>query len=98
MKKELPVLGIQAHHIGRQQIGGEIRREPQNVLADAPGRAGPAIGFHDVSTRTGIPRQGSLLEKVADLARWPCADPPTRADKRRRKTQYCCREDMDLKS
>ena len=33
VKEELPVLGIEAHDIGRQHIDGEIRRELRNVFA-----------------------------------------------------------------
>ena len=33
MKEEFPVLGIKADDIGRQHIGGEIRRELQRVVA-----------------------------------------------------------------
>ena len=33
VKKELPVLGIEAHDIGWQHIDGEIRRELRNVFA-----------------------------------------------------------------
>ena len=32
-KKELPVLGIEAHGIGRQHIDGEILRKLRNVFA-----------------------------------------------------------------
>ena len=43
VKKELPVLGIEAHDVGRQHIDREIRRELRNVFAGVPRRAGPAI-------------------------------------------------------
>ena len=33
VEKELPVLGIEAHHIGWQHIDAEVRREPRNVVA-----------------------------------------------------------------
>ena len=36
MKKELPVLGIEAHDIGWQHIDGEILRELRNVFAVQP--------------------------------------------------------------
>ena len=33
VKKKLPVFGIEAHHIGRQHIDAEIRRELRNIFA-----------------------------------------------------------------
>ena len=51
VKKELPVLGIEAHDIGRQHIDGEIRRELRNVFAVMLREAVPAIACHEVSTR-----------------------------------------------
>ena len=38
VKEELPVLGIEAHDIGRQQIDREIRRKLRNVFAVVEGR------------------------------------------------------------
>jgi hypothetical protein len=35
VKKEFPVLGLEAHRIGGQHIDAEIWREPQNVFAIA---------------------------------------------------------------
>ena len=52
MKKELPVLGIEAHDIGWQHIDGEIRRELRNVFAVMLRKAVPVIACHEVSTRT----------------------------------------------
>ena len=51
MEKELPVLGIEAHDIGRQHIDGEIRREPRNGLAVALRRAVSAFACPEASTR-----------------------------------------------
>jgi hypothetical protein len=36
VKKELTVLGIEAHDIAWQHIDGEIRRKPRNVFAVMP--------------------------------------------------------------
>ena len=51
VEKELPVLGIEAHDIGRQHIDGEIRRELRNVFAVALRRAVLAIACPEPSTR-----------------------------------------------
>ena len=51
-KKKLPVLGIEAHHIGWQHIDGEIRREPRNVFAVTQRKGVLMIACHEVSTRT----------------------------------------------
>ena len=51
VKKELPVLGIEAHDIGRQHIDGEIRRELRNVFAVALRRAVSAFACPEASTR-----------------------------------------------
>ena len=51
VKKELPVLGIEAHDIGRQHVDGEIRRELRNVFAVTLRRAVPAIACHEAGTR-----------------------------------------------
>src|SRR5450759_3985552 len=56
VKKELPVLGIEAYDVGRQHIDREIRRELRNVVAGVPRRAGLAILRHDVSTRATLPK------------------------------------------
>src|ERR1039457_6116005 len=52
VKKELPVLGVEAHETGWQHIDGEILREPRNVFAVMPRKAVSAIACHKVSTRT----------------------------------------------
>src|SRR5450432_4297756 len=51
VKEEFAVLGIEAHDIGGQHIGGEIRRELQNLFAGGP--LGRALGMarHEVITR-----------------------------------------------
>ena len=51
VKKELAVLGIEAHDLGRQHIDGEIRREPRNILAVMLRNAIAVIACHAVSTR-----------------------------------------------
>src|SRR5215475_6899708 len=65
MKKELPVLGIEAHDIGRQHIDAEIRRELRNVFAVLR-EAFPVIACHEVSTRN--------FATIPD--RWRKADSP----------------------
>src|SRR5262245_24031540 len=52
VKKELAVLGIEADGIGRQQIDGEIRREPRDVFAVKQCSSVPAIACHEVNART----------------------------------------------
>src|ERR1700738_1507087 len=52
VKEEFPGFRVEAYDVRRQHIGGEIRREPQDVLAVLPRGAGFAI-CHDV--HTGIP-------------------------------------------
>ncbi len=51
VKEELPVLGIEADNVGGQHIGGEIRRELQNVFTAVPRSPGLAMACHEVSTR-----------------------------------------------
>ncbi|HEX3449119.1 MAG TPA: hypothetical protein VHS97_12750 [Isosphaeraceae bacterium] len=66
VKKKLPVLGIEAHDIGRQHIDGEIRREPRNVFAVTQRKGVLMIACHEVSTRTFIatpPVQGALFAR-----------------------------------
>ena len=55
MQEEFAILGIEADHIGRKYIGGEVRRESQNVLAGLVRNAALAIGCHGVSTRILLP-------------------------------------------
>src|ERR1043166_1316745 len=52
VKKELPVLGIEAHRIGRQHIDGEIGCEPRNVFAVGLRKMAGGVGFYEVSTHT----------------------------------------------
>ena len=52
VKKEFPVLGIEADDVGRQHIDGEIRRELRDVLAGLTRRAGLTIFGHDFNTHT----------------------------------------------
>ena len=51
VKKELPVLGVEAHDIGRQHIDGEVLRELRNVFAVELRKAVAAITGHEVGTR-----------------------------------------------
>ncbi|WP_375764679.1 hypothetical protein [Bradyrhizobium sp. Pha-3] len=46
MQEEFAVLGIEADHIGRNHISGEVRRESQNALAALPRDAALAIDCH----------------------------------------------------
>jgi hypothetical protein len=55
MKKKLPVLGIEAHHVGRQHIDGEMRRELRNVFAVTQCKGVLVIAGHEVSTGTFTP-------------------------------------------
>src|SRR5262249_54006928 len=50
--KEFSILRVEENGMGGQQVDGEIRREARNVFAGVQCRAAPAIGLHDVSTRT----------------------------------------------
>ena len=43
VKKELPVLGVEANDIGWQHIDGEIRRKQRNVFAVMTRKALPAF-------------------------------------------------------
>lgn len=54
MKKEFPVLGIEADKIRWQHIDGKIRRELRNVFAVLLREAVPVIACHEVSTRTPV--------------------------------------------
>jgi hypothetical protein len=57
VQEELAILGIEADHVGRKYIGGEVRRESQNVFAGLARNAAFAIGCHRVSTRILLPVQ-----------------------------------------
>ena len=63
VKKELPVLGIEADDIGRQHIDGEIRCELWNVFAGIARR----VGLRDLAVtppstaRPLLPPSGSVL-------------------------------------
>src|SRR3954451_20845070 len=50
VKKELPVLRVETHHVRRQHINREVRRELRNVFAGIALQAGK-LCVHDVSTR-----------------------------------------------
>src|ERR1041385_913175 len=50
VQKELPVLGIEAHGVGRQHIDGKIGREPRNVFAVGLGKMARGIVFYELST------------------------------------------------
>src|SRR5262249_7411894 len=52
VKKELAVLGIEADGLGRQQIDGEIRREPRDVFAVEQCRSVRAMTCHEANART----------------------------------------------
>jgi hypothetical protein len=52
VKKELSVLGIETHDIGRQHINSEIWCELWNVCAVELCMAFPVFARHDVRTRT----------------------------------------------
>src|SRR2546430_906334 len=75
VKKELAVLGIEAHDLGRQHIDGEIRREPRNILAVMLRNAIAVIACHAVSTRVSTPIATSpdrhCKTRILELARAP---------------------------
>src|SRR5271168_2892305 len=58
MQEEFAVLGVEANGVGRQHIGGEVRREAEHVLGPLCSglgrgfafRRGLAMNFHRVST------------------------------------------------
>ena len=68
VKKELAVLGIEAHDIGRQHVNSEIRRELRNVSAVMLGRADSPIACHELGTRTSPRRH---CKACCPLARAP---------------------------
>src|SRR5947208_1830701 len=51
VQKELAVLGIEAQHIVRQKIDGEVRREARNVCAVVGRNALATVAGHEPSTR-----------------------------------------------
>ena len=54
MKKEFPVLGIEADKIRWQHIDGKIRRELRNGFTVLLREAVPVIACHKMSTRTPV--------------------------------------------
>ena len=64
VKQELPVLGIEAHDIGRQHIDGEIRRELRNVFAVMLCKLVSVIACHEVSTRTFAAAPGASIRAI----------------------------------
>jgi hypothetical protein len=55
VEEELPVLGIEAHHIARQYIDGEIRRELQDIRAGVPRNALAVIACHEAGMHAATP-------------------------------------------
>jgi hypothetical protein len=53
VQKELPVLGIEAHSVGRHHVDGEIGREPRNVFAVGLGEMARGIVFHESARALG---------------------------------------------
>ena len=83
VKKELPVLGIEAHDIGRQHVDGEIRRELRNVFAVTLRRAVPAIACHEAGTRASRLTATSLDRHCkARILHWRRHRRPARAPER----------------
>jgi hypothetical protein len=80
VKKELAVLGIEAHDLGRQHIDGEIRREPRNILAVMLRNAIAGIACHAVSTRVSTLIATSpdrhCKTRILELARAPPSRSP----------------------
>jgi hypothetical protein len=79
VKEELPVLGIEAHDIGGQHIGGEIRRELQNFFAGMRLGGGLAVGCHSVITRNWV---------KDPLGRHARVRPPTHLEDRQEHTNW----------
>src|SRR6185369_11412029 len=82
VQEELAVLRIEADHIGRKHIGGEVRRESQNVLAGLARHGALAIVSHRISTRIllsvifKLPERGEPLvppDLSADVD-WNCSN------------------------
>src|SRR5262249_56375403 len=71
MEKELSVLGIEAHDIGRQHIDGEIRCELRNVFAVVLRMAVPVIVCHEVRTRTFATTLHHQCKEYSPVARAP---------------------------
>jgi hypothetical protein len=73
MQEEFAILGIEADHIGGKYIGGEVRRESQDVLAGLPRNAARAIGCHGGSTRILLPvisdRQRRTVQRKQEIGR-----------------------------
>src|SRR4051812_36692441 len=68
MEKELPVLRIEAHHIGRLYVDGEVRCELRNVLAVTQRRDVLGIACHEVCTRTFVKFAGAKLAGCQQLS------------------------------
>src|SRR5215831_10254072 len=49
VEEELPVLGIEADDVGRQDIDSKIRRGLRNVIAVRQHQAAPVVASHEVS-------------------------------------------------
>src|SRR6516162_6232074 len=71
VKKELPVLGIEAHNIGGQYVDSEIRREPRNVFAVGLRKASPEMAGHEVRTRTLVTTPDRPCQAYSPAARAP---------------------------
>ena len=63
VKKELPVLGVEANDIGWQHIHGEIRRKPRNIFAVMTRKALPAFARR-TSFSSRDPRQRSTTKSA----------------------------------
>jgi hypothetical protein len=55
MKEELPMFGIEANDLVRQDIDREVRREPENILVVELRNAAAAIRGHAVGARSFFP-------------------------------------------
>ena len=69
VKKELPVLGKEAHRVGRQQIDAEIGGESRNVIAAVRRNRAAAIACHGVSTRASRPNSRECVSPKQVSAR-----------------------------
>ena len=77
VQEELAILRIEADHIGRKYIGGEVRRKSQDVLAGLARSEARAIGCHGVSTRILLPVISDRQRTANHPSRRTCAPTST---------------------
>jgi hypothetical protein len=75
VKKEFAILRIQAHHVGRHHISGEIRRKLQNGIAGLLAGAGVAKACHEFNIRilpVAAERQRKLTLRPREFGKGIC--------------------------